>query len=160
MANATPGSSFAHSRPTSPRVAIVTGTSVSTPTAPFAISHPVPARNPPMTGYGTYRTRSPSRSVPRANFALGTLRLGDLVRYVPYPVIGGFLAGTGWLIAKGAVGVLTDVPVTMATLGDVGREWAKLLPGVAFAITVLWVTQRRPHPAVIPAVSLGAIALF
>lgn len=93
-------------------------------------------------------------------FALGTLRLGDLVRYVPYPVIGGFLAGTGWLIAKGAVGVLTDVPVTMATLGDVGREWAKLLPGVAFAITVLWVTRRRPHPAVIPAVSLGAIALF
>jgi sulfate permease, SulP family len=93
-------------------------------------------------------------------FVLGTLRLGDLVRFVPYPVIGGFLAGTGWLLAKGALGVLTDVPVSMATLGDVAGEWAKWLPGAAFAITVLWVTRRRPHPAVIPAVSLGAIALF
>ncbi len=29
---------------------------------------------------------------------LGFFRLGRLVRYVPYPVIGGFLAGTGWLL--------------------------------------------------------------
>ena len=93
-------------------------------------------------------------------FVLGTLRLGELIRYVPYPVVGGFLAGTGWLLAKGAVGVLTDVPVALGTAGDVAGEWARLLPGVAFAITVLWVTRRRPHPAVIPAVSLGAIALF
>ena len=29
---------------------------------------------------------------------LGSLRLGKLVRFIPYPVVGGFLAGTGWLI--------------------------------------------------------------
>lgn len=28
---------------------------------------------------------------------LGYFRLGALVRYLPYPVVGGFLAGTGWL---------------------------------------------------------------
>jgi len=93
-------------------------------------------------------------------FVLGTLRLGDLVRYVPYPVIGGFLAGTGWLLAKGAVGVLTDVPVSISTLSEVAAEAAKWLPGLAFALTVLWVTRRRPHPAVIPLVSIGGIALF
>jgi SulP family sulfate permease len=93
-------------------------------------------------------------------FVLGTLRLGDLVRYVPYPVIGGFLAGTGWLLAKGAVGVLTDVPVSISTLSEVAPEAAKWVPGLAFALTVLWVTRRRPHPAVIPFVSIGAIALF
>ncbi|MGH2696627.1 MAG: SulP family inorganic anion transporter [Actinomycetota bacterium] len=93
-------------------------------------------------------------------FALGTLRLGDLVRYVPYPVIGGFLAGTGWLLATGAVGVLTDVSVSISTLSEVAAEAAKWLPGLAFAMTVLWVTRRRPHPAVIPLVSIGAIALF
>jgi SulP family sulfate permease len=38
-------------------------------------------------------------------FALGTFRLGNLVRFVPYPVVGGFLAGTGWLLASGGVGV-------------------------------------------------------
>jgi SulP family sulfate permease len=93
-------------------------------------------------------------------FALGTLRLGDLVRYVPYPVIGGFLAGTGWLLVKGGAGVLTDVSVSMSTLGDVAGEWAKWLPGLALALTLVWVTRRRPHPAVIPAISLAAIALF
>jgi len=93
-------------------------------------------------------------------FLLGSLRLGDLVRFVPYPVIGGFLAGTGWLLAKGAVGVLTDVPVSLDTAPEVAAEVARWLPGLAFALTVLWVTRRRPHPAVIPGVSLGAIALF
>ncbi len=33
---------------------------------PFKSSHPVPARNPPTTGYGTNRTRLPSRTVPSA----------------------------------------------------------------------------------------------
>src|SRR5436305_1468021 len=28
---------------------------------------------------------------------LGFFRLGSLIRFVPFPVIGGFLAGTGWL---------------------------------------------------------------
>ena len=28
---------------------------------------------------------------------LGHFRLGGLVRFLPYPVVGGFLAGTGWL---------------------------------------------------------------
>ena len=28
-------------------------------------------------------------------FVLGSLELGNLIRFIPYPVIGGFLAGTG-----------------------------------------------------------------
>ena len=32
---------------------------------------------------------------------LGSRRRGDLIRFVPYPVVGGFLAGTGWLLFKG-----------------------------------------------------------
>jgi SulP family sulfate permease len=33
---------------------------------------------------------------------LGWLRLGNLIRYIPYPVIGGFLAGSGWFaVASG-----------------------------------------------------------
>ena len=29
---------------------------------------------------------------------IGRFRLGGLIRFVPYPVVGGFLAGTGWLL--------------------------------------------------------------
>ena len=31
---------------------------------------------------------------------IGRFRLGGLIRFVPYPVVGGFLAGTGWLLGK------------------------------------------------------------
>lgn len=34
-------------------------------------------------------------------FSLGRLRLGRFVRFIPYPVMGGFLAGTGWLVVRG-----------------------------------------------------------
>ena len=41
------------------------------------------------------------------------LRLGNLDRYMPYPVVGGFLAGTGLLLVRGGVGILTgtDAPL-------------------------------------------------
>ncbi|MEO1314578.1 MAG: SulP family inorganic anion transporter, partial [Pseudomonadota bacterium] len=37
-----------------------------------------------------------------ALFAMGSFRLGRLIRFIPYPVIAGFLAGMGWLIVTGA----------------------------------------------------------
>jgi SulP family sulfate permease len=40
-------------------------------------------------------------------YFLGRLKLGYLVRYIPFPVLGGFLAGTGWLITKGSFSVMT-----------------------------------------------------
>jgi len=32
---------------------------------------------------------------------LGTLKLGHLISFIPYPVIGGFLAGIGWFLFYG-----------------------------------------------------------
>ena len=37
---------------------------------------------------------------------LGFRGLGGLIRYVPFPVIGGFLAGSGWLILERGLGVI------------------------------------------------------
>ena len=47
--------------------------------------------------------------------ALGFFKLGGLVRFVPYPVVGGFLAGTGWLLVQGSFGVMAGFPLTLAT---------------------------------------------
>ena len=47
----------------------------------------------------------------------GRLRLGFLVRFVPYPLIGGFLAATGYLIVLGAIGMTLHRSVTIWTLG-------------------------------------------
>ena len=39
---------------------------------------------------------------------LGIARAGRVIRFVPYPVIGGFLGATGWLTVAGAIKVMTD----------------------------------------------------
>ena len=39
-------------------------------------------------------------------YILGRFQLGGLIRYIPFPVIAGFLAGTGALVTKGAMEVL------------------------------------------------------
>ena len=39
---------------------------------------------------------------------LGYANAGRAIRFVPYPVIGGFLGATGWLMITGAIQVITD----------------------------------------------------
>ncbi|MEJ0001212.1 MAG: SulP family inorganic anion transporter [Verrucomicrobiota bacterium] len=53
-------------------------------------------------------------------FLLGAYRLGNIVRYAPYPVIGGFLAGSGWLLVVGSFRVITGRAVLhLRPAGDV-----------------------------------------
>src|SRR3984893_14579529 len=39
---------------------------------------------------------------------LGFPHAGRAIRFMPYPVIGGFLGATGWLMVTGAIQVVTD----------------------------------------------------
>ena len=39
---------------------------------------------------------------------LGFTHAGRAIRFVPYPVIGGFLGATGWLLITGAIQVVAD----------------------------------------------------
>ncbi len=41
----------------------------------------------------------------------GMTRMGRAIRYVPYPVVGGFLGATGCLIVFGAIRVITGHPI-------------------------------------------------
>ena len=45
-------------------------------------------------------------------FLVGRFRLGRWIRFIPYPVVGGFLAGTGWLLARGSFKVMTDASLS------------------------------------------------
>jgi SulP family sulfate permease len=94
--------------------------------------------------------------------ALGTLKLGNLVRFMPYPVVGGFLAGTGLLLFRGGMGILTDAPLTLSTLDDLFRPelLPRWLPGVAFAVVVLVTMRRSGRPLMLPVVIAATIAVF
>lgn len=53
---------------------------------------------------------------------LGYFRMGRWVRFLPFPVIGGFLGGTGWLLITGALGLMTDLPFDWTQLALFFRQ--------------------------------------
>jgi sulfate permease, SulP family len=92
---------------------------------------------------------------------LGRFRLGGLVRFVPYPVVGGFLAGTGWLLFKGGIYVASQVLLRLRTVPDMVREHqlTHWLPALAFGVILLVAVRVVKRPLVIPAViGMGLVA--
>ena len=93
---------------------------------------------------------------------LGARRRGDLIRFVPYPVVGGFIAGTGWLLAKAGVYVAAGGSPFYNKLGDlIGatpvQHWA---PALAFGVVLLIADRTIRRPLVIPAVIAIGLVVF
>src|SRR5215468_9777154 len=91
--------------------------------------------------------------------SLGLSRTGRAIRFIPYPVIGGFLGATGWLMILGAIQVVTDQRVTLDGL-DVfanGPIGAKLAAGLAVAFALQVLVTRSQGPLVLPGVLVAAI---
>ena len=95
-------------------------------------------------------------------FLLGQFRVGELIRLIPYPVIGGFLAGTGWLLVKGAIFVMTDLPISLSqwTMLFGPENLLRWLPGFFFAILLLGIYRRWDHSMILPVSIVSAIAIF
>ncbi len=71
--------------------------------------------------------------------AMGYLGLGDVARFVPFPVIGGLLAGTGYLIITGGSSIMG-----IRTLSDLvaGETLGTFWPGLALAVLFFFVTRK------------------
>src|SRR5262249_5086931 len=95
-------------------------------------------------------------------YTLGRLRVGHCLRFIPVPVVGGFLAGAGWLIVRGSFVVMADVPLGLHSLSDLVQleAVARWLPGAVLGL-VLYIAQRKTRPfLVLPGILLGAVGLF
>jgi SulP family sulfate permease len=87
-----------------------------------------------------------------ALLALGLARAGRAVRFLPFPVIAGFLSATGWITAAGGVVVGAGVPVMIDQLPaflDPSVD-ARLAATLGTGILLLVATERLRHPAVMP----------
>ena len=93
---------------------------------------------------------------------LGTSRRANLIRFIPYPVVGGFLAGVGWLLVKSAVYVSADVLPSLTPIGDLFQASALQLwgPAFAFGVILLVATRLVKRPIVIPVVLGIGLVLF
>ncbi len=95
-------------------------------------------------------------------WVLGHLRLGNLIRFIPYPVIAGFLGGCGWLIFKGAIEVMIGSNLTSYAIPDLFnpklvQHWAI---GVVMGLLILILMRNCTHWAVLPGCLLGGTSIF
>lgn len=93
---------------------------------------------------------------------LGIFGAGNLIRYIPYPIIGGFMAGLGWLILNAGFSVLVDLRLNAESLpilleGEVFRRW---LPAAVFALSVLGLRSRYKSTMILPGGILASLFLF
>jgi SulP family sulfate permease len=95
-------------------------------------------------------------------WALGTSRLGNLVRFVPYPVVGGFLAGTGWLLLKGGIYVASGVLPSLRTIDNLMHSFVLQLwlPAFVFGVAMLLAVRVVRRPLVLPAMIGIGLVLF
>jgi SulP family sulfate permease len=99
-------------------------------------------------------------------YGLGAARLGSYFRFVPYFVVRGFMAATGWFLIVGSIRMSTgralslDSVATLLTASQAGK-----LAGAVGALAVLlalrrWVKSTMAMPAALLLMSiLGAVAL-
>ena len=97
---------------------------------------------------------------------VGTFRLAHFARFLPYPVLGGFLAGSGWLLTRGGFLMalraehdkdITDVSHLYDLLTDPYRI-SIVLPALFLSILMLFVVRKQVSAA--PFVIIGCICIF
>jgi SulP family sulfate permease len=93
---------------------------------------------------------------------LGQFKLGNLIRFIPYPVIGGFLAGTGGLLARGAISVMADVSFEITDPSPILKSdvLVKWLPGLVFALVLMVLLRRYKSPLIVPGMLVIGILVF
>ena len=94
--------------------------------------------------------------------AIGQFRLSHLFRFIPYPVAGGFFAGTGWVLSLAALSVMSGVALDWQTLPRIlepAMIW-KWGPGAAYGLVLALVMKRRGNLAVMMGSLVFVSALY
>jgi sulfate permease, SulP family len=91
---------------------------------------------------------------------LGLGRAGRAIRFVPHPVIGGFLGATGWLMVAGASQVMTGQRLAIANIDALfsTASLSKLTAGVGIAVSLYFGLRRFRNPLVMLGVILASVA--
>ena len=91
-------------------------------------------------------------------YLLGTFQLGNLVRFLPFPVIAGFLGGTGWILVSSSV-TSSLPPQFNGNLLDpnIIGFW---LPAIVLGLVLYFGSLRIASPLLLPLAVVGVSAAF
>ena len=97
-----------------------------------------------------------------ATLIFGRLRLGHIVRFIPYPVLGGFLAATGYLLVTGAIGMAlrNNVSIWSANVLFAPGNPEKWGPWIVAAALFYIAVKRIQHGLVLPTCFVVAVLCF
>jgi SulP family sulfate permease len=95
-------------------------------------------------------------------YIIGRAKLGGLVRYIPFPVMGGFFAGLGYLLFKGGLFVSLGSLVDADDLSSFASMdvLIHLAPALGFAVLFYIADSRIKHWLLMPAFLVATIGLF
>lgn len=98
-------------------------------------------------------------------YCLSKLSLGNLIRYIPLPVIGGFLAGTGWLILAGIFPLIikTSAPIQTMNLFPIIFSLPQMIhwvPVFVLGIGLNILLRKFNNPLLIPLSIIIVLPLF
>jgi MFS superfamily sulfate permease-like transporter len=95
--------------------------------------------------------------------ALGLARGGGLMRFIPYSVLGGYFAGTGWLLTIGGLRVMTGLELSSIAevpelaSADLLGPW---LPGFVLELAIFAVIRFVSFAVALPLALITATGLF
>jgi SulP family sulfate permease len=97
-----------------------------------------------------------------ALYGLGVVRAGQAIRFVPFPVIGGFLGATGLLMMAGAVQVVSGLSLGIGNLAELASFVVLLKLGAAasVALALHLLVKRWSNAYVLPLTMAGALFVF
>jgi SulP family sulfate permease len=84
-------------------------------------------------------------------YLFGILKAGRWIRFVPYPVIAGFMAASGWLLASGGIRIVTGTGVSLELMEQLARGQHLLQLGTCAAFVIgMFLVKRVEHPLAFP----------
>ncbi|MGF6919729.1 SulP family inorganic anion transporter [Paraburkholderia sp. 40] len=94
-------------------------------------------------------------------YAIGSSKRSRSLQFLPYPVLGGFLAGTGYLLLAGAFRVLTGQPLQWHTLALLAHlHWLTWVPALVVGVLATVLMRTWQHIAALPLTLAFGVVLF
>lgn len=97
-------------------------------------------------------------------YLVGHFRLGNIIRYLPDPVISGFLAGAGLLLFVSGLGLAAATPeLSLSKPGyflAAFRQGWMIVPALIVALTLWYGFRHIEHPLFMPTVLLACTGIF
>ena len=93
---------------------------------------------------------------------IGWYRVADFLRFVPYPVVGGFLAGVGWFMLTLSFPIVTGIELDWDTLPgffDPSTIW-KWAPGADYGVLLFIAVKFRPNYLLLPLSIVAMTSLY